>query len=125
MFFLAALLWDTQLSKDAESHLGDKKEVISVFIDNTPFHLNTKLIHFPFPLCCRTELDKTVGNSSNESQVYMALSTQRIKTDTEMDLQPRRGVDAQMDGNVVSPCPLYQIYEYLGSMREWGGMGKR
>lgn len=42
----------------------------------------------------------------------------------EMDLQPRRGVDVQMDGNVVSPRPLCQIYEYLGSMREWGGMGK-
>lgn len=77
MFFLTALPWDAQLCEDAEFQLEDKNEVFAVFIDSTPFHLNTRLIYFPFPLCCRIELDKTLGNSSNESQVYMALSTLR------------------------------------------------
>lgn len=29
-----------------------------------------------------------------------------------------------MDSDVVSPHPLCQIYEYLGSIRAWGGTGK-
>lgn len=49
MLFPSALPWDMQLRKDAESQLGDKNEVFSVFVDSTPFHLNTKLIYFPFP----------------------------------------------------------------------------
>jgi hypothetical protein len=49
MFFPDALFWDTQLCKDAESQLGDKNEVFSVFIDWYSFSFEHKADIFSFP----------------------------------------------------------------------------